>query len=99
MIEDKRFLSGDLRDRITSEERQIFYLYRDTLAQAGRKLQLSESDYTVAAFGILGMVNWFYHWYRPETQLPIDKLPEKILQLLFHGFLVQEARDLPKENG
>lgn len=86
VIEDKRFLSGDLRDRITREERQIFRLYRDILEQIGRKSQLKETDYTVAAFGILGMVNWIYHWYRPEKQLSIDKLPEKIAELIFHGF-------------
>ena len=86
VIEDKRFLSGDLRDRTTGEERQIFHLYRDIIAQIGRKSQLKESDYTVAAFGILGMVNSLYHWYRPEKQLSIDRLPEKIAELIFHGF-------------
>ncbi len=93
VIEDKRFLSGDLRDRVTEEERQIFHLYRDILEEIGRKSQLKGCDFTVAAFGILGMINWLYHWYKPEKQLSIDKLPEKIVQLLFHGFLLEGKRE------
>jgi hypothetical protein len=42
---------------------------------------------TAATFGILGMINWLYHWYRPEKELSIEQLAEEIINILFSGLL------------
>jgi len=44
-------------------------------------------DLRVAVFGLFGMMNWVYTWYRPERDVPVDRLVEEILHLFLHGYL------------
>ncbi len=87
IIEDKRFLSGDLNKLVKEKEKAIFYLYKNHLAELQRMKRIREGDLTVGTFGILGMINWLYHWYRPEKGLSLEQLAEQIASNLFHGLL------------
>ncbi len=87
LIEDKRFLGGDLGRLTREKEATIFHIYRSILEELKNDGRLKESDLTTATFGIFGMINWLYHWYDPKGKLPIEKLAENIVGILFHGLL------------
>jgi hypothetical protein len=36
------------------------------------------------------MINWLYHWYRPDKDLSIEQLAEEIVNILFTGLLTRE---------
>jgi hypothetical protein len=33
------------------------------------------------------MMNWIYTWYRPDRDVPVDRLAEQIYRLFLGGFL------------
>ena len=87
IIEDKRFLGGELNKLVKEKERAVFYLYKNHLVELQRTKRIEDGDLTVATFGILGTINWLYHWYRPKNDLSLQQLGEHIVKNLFHGLL------------
>jgi AcrR family transcriptional regulator len=90
IIEDKRFLSGELKTFVKEKEKAVFYLYKNYLNELQGMRKIRTCDLNVATFGILGMINWLYHWYRPQKGLPLEQLAEQIISILFRGLLNEE---------
>lgn len=84
-IEDKRFLSGDLNRLVKEKEKVIFYLYKSYLLELQMIGRIKKCDLTAATFGILGMINWLYHWYRSGKGLSMEQLAQEIVNILFYG--------------
>lgn len=87
IIEDKRFLGGELQRFSKEKEKAVFYLYKNYLKELQAAGKIKPCDLTVATFGILGMINWLYHWYRPEKGLSLEALAEQLINILFRGLL------------
>lgn len=85
IIEDKRFLGGDLKRLVTEKEKAVFYLYRNQLKDLQKAGRIKRRDLTVATFSILGMINWLYHWYRPDKGLSLEKIAEELIDIIFRG--------------
>ena len=92
IIEDKRFLSGDLNRLVKEKERAVYNLYKNQLEELQKENRVRNCDLTAATFGILGMINWLYHWYRPDKGLSIEQLAEEIVNILFSGLLTGEKK-------
>lgn len=93
IIEDKRFLSGELNKLVKEKEKIIYNFYKNHLEELQKNRKIDECDLTAATFGILGMINWLYHWYRPEKRLSIEQVAEEIINILFFGLLREEKFD------
>lgn len=87
IIEDKRFLSGELYRLVREKEKTVYNLYRIQLEELQKNMRINDFDLTAATFGILGMINWLYHWYRPEKRLSIEQLAKELITILFFGFV------------
>jgi hypothetical protein len=90
IIEDKRFLSGDLQKMAKEKEKAIFYLYKNNLQELQRMKRIREGDLAVATFGILGMINWLYHWYRPGKGISLEHIADRIVSILFFGLMTEK---------
>lgn len=42
-------------------------------------------DPNIVTFLVLGMINWFYQWYRPGGALSIEEIIENINTVVLHG--------------
>lgn len=93
IIEDKRFLSGELNKLVKEKEKIIYNFYKNHLEELQKNRKIDECDLTAATFGILGMINWLYHWYRPEKRLSIEQVAEENINILFFGLLREEKSD------
>lgn len=87
LVEEKKSLGEELQKEIRGFETDIFRLYRDVLTQCQGERQVRVLHPATAAFGILGQINWLYHWYRPEGPLAIRELAEQVVTILFHGLV------------
>lgn len=87
IIEDKRFLKGELNRLVKEKEKIIFYMYKSCLDEVQKTGKLSNCDLTVMTFGIIGMINWLYHWYNPAKSLPLETIADQIINILFGGLL------------
>jgi AcrR family transcriptional regulator len=93
IIEDKRFLGNELNKLVKEKEKAVYNLYKNQLGELQKEKRIRQCDLSVATFGILGMINWLYHWYRPEKGLSIEKMAEEIMKTLFLGLLSEEEKE------
>ncbi len=89
-MEEKKSLRADLQRASRATEAAILELYKSVLDRCRRDGRLRPVHLTTAAFGILGQINWLYHWYRPEGPLTIRDLADQVVTLLLKGLLPGE---------
>jgi TetR/AcrR family transcriptional regulator, cholesterol catabolism regulator len=86
ILHENRSLRGALRRKINARKRQYIQFLEDTIArvqeQAGGKRQLSPR---LAAFALLGMINWLYQWYRADGPVKQVELTQTYLDFFFRG--------------
>jgi AcrR family transcriptional regulator len=92
ILHENRSLRGALRKKINARKRQYIELLEDTIArvqeQAGGKALLLPH---VAAFELLGMINWLYQWYRPDGPVKQGDLTQAYTDFFFRGLLGSRA--------
>lgn len=80
-------LEGDLRAKIAG----LRLRYANVCTEMLRELRRSSSGgdvvpLNIATSALLGMMNWIYAWYLPETNVPVERLTEHIYRLFLTGF-------------
>lgn len=78
-------LSGEYRRRVNAKKRRYGAICGDIL-RALRPTD-SEADLRVATFGLFGMMNWIYTWYRPDRDVGVERLAEDMTRIYLHGYL------------
>jgi TetR/AcrR family transcriptional regulator, cholesterol catabolism regulator len=81
-------LTGEFRQRVNSKKRRLSEIATDILREIRPD---SEIDLRVATFALFGMMNWLYNWYRPEVDVPVERLAEDMSRLFLGGFLQGEG--------
>jgi AcrR family transcriptional regulator len=82
-------LSEDAQTAITQLEREYLDLLTD-LVRAARSSGPGP-EHTIAAFGLVGMVNWLYTWYDPNGPIPPHQLADQFAALFLHGILAPQS--------
>lgn len=81
-------LSGEFKEIVNEKKRNLTNLVMETL---GEMRPSSELDLRVSTFALFGMMNWLYNWYRPERDVPVEKLAEDMSSLFLGGFLQEPS--------
>ncbi len=88
ILHENRSLSGTLRKKLNTRKRRYIDYLVELIAhvqeQSARPPQISPR---LAAFALLGMVNWLYQWYSPEGQVKQDELAQFYVDFFFRGLL------------
>ena len=88
ILHENRSLKGALRKKINARKREyIDYLeglIREVQEQEGSRPQLPTP---LAAFALLGMINWLYQWYHTEGPVKQAELAESYVDFFFRGLL------------
>ncbi len=88
ILHENRSLRGALRKKINARKRRYIEFLEEMIArvqeQPGVKRQLSPR---LAAFALLGMINWLYQWYRPDGPVKESELTQTYLDFFFRGLL------------
>lgn len=84
-MEEQYQLPIHLRNRALKQHRQIYDAYFNTICKIKEKGLMRDIDETVTTFGILGMMNWSYRWFRKEGTLSIEQIAEDIIRVFFGG--------------
>lgn len=87
LIEDKRLLGDELQALVKEKEKTIYRLYRDLLQEIKDRGRLKDIEMTTAVFGIIGQINWLYHWYRPKGEMPMDQITESMVKMILFGLV------------
>jgi AcrR family transcriptional regulator len=86
-IDELYQLPEDLRAICNKQHREVFDLYKGKINELkGKEISNSIND-VVATFGILGAMNWVYHWFRNSGRLSIEEIADELIKLLFDGLI------------
>ncbi len=84
-------LTGEYRARVNARKRRL----TDGVSQVLQELDPGNGiDRRVATFALFGMMNWLYNWYRPERDVPVERLAEDMSRLFLGGYL-QDGSAVP----
>ena len=88
ILHENRSLRGALRKKINARKKAYIQhlegLIAQVQAQVGAEPLLPPR---LAAFALLGMINWLYQWYRPEGPIKQNELAQAYVDFFFLGLL------------
>ena len=88
ILHENRSLKGALRKKINARKRAYIDYLEDLIArvqeQSGKPPKLSPH---IAAFAVLGMINWLYQWYHLEGAVKEEEITRAYVDFFFRGLL------------
>ncbi len=88
ILHENRSLRGALRKKINARKKSYIQMLEGLIAQvqaqAGTKPLISPR---LAAFALLGSINWLYQWYRPEGPIKENELAQTYVDFFYRGLL------------
>jgi TetR/AcrR family transcriptional regulator, cholesterol catabolism regulator len=87
ILHENRSLKGALRRKINARKREYIRMLEDLIAQVQLEGGKSLMSPRLAAFALLGIVNWLYQWYRPEGAIKEPELARSYVDFFFRGLL------------
>ena len=94
LVDEARALTPAQNRVIVRRKREYLDFLRNTLKALQKEGKLREIDITVAAFGILGTINWLSRWYQPGGALDASEIADQIVDLTLHGLKRPSRRGL-----
>lgn len=88
ILHENRSLGGSLRKKLNARKRAYIEYLVDLIArvqeQSGRPPLVKPR---LAAFALLGMINWLYQWYSTEGPVSQEELGRVYTEFFFRGLL------------
>ena len=94
LVDEARALTAAQNRVIPKRKRQYLDFLRGTLAVLKKEGKLRDVNLTVAAFGILGTINWLSRWYQPGGPLDEKQIAQQIVDIALHGLTKPARRGL-----
>jgi AcrR family transcriptional regulator len=73
--------------KIDARKKRYIRFLEQTIRELVMRKVARRVDPSVAAFALLGMVNWTYQWYRPGGRLSEEELAEALTEFYLRGLL------------
>ena len=88
ILHENRSLKGNMRKTINARKRAYIDYLEDLIArvqeQGGAPPRVSPH---IAAFAVLGMINWLYQWYHLEGPIKQEEIAQAYVDFFFRGLL------------
>ena len=97
LVDEARALSPAQNRKVTKLKRAYLDFIRTTFDELNAEGKLRSVNTTVAAFSIIGSINWLSRWYQADGALSKAEIAEQIADIAFNGVLrlePQRARKL-----
>jgi AcrR family transcriptional regulator len=93
ILHENRTLPAEAGRHINARKKRYVVYLGDLIAtvHTHRSLARPAVEPQVAAFALLGMINWMYQWYRPEGALSQNEIVRQFTDLFFRGVLAPGA--------
>lgn len=94
LVDEARALTPAQNRVITKRKRAYLDFLRATLRELESKGKLRGVNITVAAFGILGTINWLSRWVQADGSLDENEIAGQIVDIAFNGLMRPARRGL-----
>ncbi len=85
LVDEARALTPAQNRKIVRRKREYFDFLRATLREMKSQRKLRDINVTVAAFSLLGMINWLSRWYQADGLLNEQQIAEAIVDIALNG--------------
>ena len=85
-------LPAAARARLDARKKRYIRFLEKTIRELVMRKVARPVDPTVAAFALLGMVNWTSRWFRPDGRLDEETLATSMTEFFLRGLVSGEAR-------
>ena len=86
ILHENRSLKGALRKKINARKRNYIHYLEGLIGQVQEQAGVPPPiSPRLAAFALLGMINWLYQWFRPEGPTRQNELAEAYVDFFFRG--------------
>ncbi len=92
LVDEARALTPAQNRKIIRRKRAYLDFLRATLEQMMAEGKLRDVDLTVAAFSLLGMINWLSRWYQADGPLDERQIAEAVVDIAMNGLIRPAAR-------
>lgn len=92
LVDETRALTPQQNRVITRRKRAYLDFLRGTLGDLRTDGRLRHINITVAAFGILGTINWLSRWYQPGGALDENEIASQVVAIALHGLTQVRTR-------
>ena len=94
LVDEARALTPAQNRHIARRKRAYLDFLRATLEELKKQGKLRDVSITVAAFGILGTINWLSRWVKPGGTLDENEIADQIIDVAFNGVTRPARRGL-----
>lgn len=84
-LREDRGLGDEYLSEYVAKRDRVERLFRQIIQQGVEEGVFRPTDVTIAARGLLGMVNWMTRWYRPGGRLSADSIADVFCDLFLQG--------------
>src|SRR5258708_11410705 len=92
LVDEITALTPAQNRKITRRKRAHLDRLRAVLNTLKSEGMLHDVDTTVAAFSLLGMINWLSRWFRQDGALTEEQVAEEIVKIALNGLLRTRSR-------
>jgi len=87
ILHESGALPAPARRKIDARKKRYIRFLEETIRELVMRKVARRVDPSVAAFALLGMVNWTYQWYRPGGRLDEEELADALSDFYLEGLL------------
>lgn len=92
-VEENYWLRGRRRADCIWMQREVYDIYMNQLKQLEQSNILRNVNLSILNFVILGMINWFYRWYKEGKPLGEEDIADQMVKILFWGVVREHGKN------
>lgn len=89
LLHECKTLSTSDRTRINRRKKEYVRMTTKLIADVVKKHQIKDVEPKIAAFALLGMLNWTYQWYKAAGSSSREQIVETFQHIFLQGILGQ----------
>jgi AcrR family transcriptional regulator len=87
LLHECKTLAPADRTRINRRKKEYVKMSAKVIADAIRKYNITDVNPKLAAFALLGMLNWTYQWYKPSGSHSREEIVTQFQNIFLNGIL------------
>lgn len=87
LLHECKTLAPADRTRINRRKKEYVKMSTKVIADAVRKYNITDVNPKLAAFALLGMLNWTYQWYKPSGSHSREEIVTQFQNIFLNGIL------------
>src|SRR5215471_562523 len=87
LLHECKTLSPSDRARIDKRKKEYVRMTTELITDVVKKFNIKDVNPKLAAFALLGMLNWTYQWYKPSGSSSREEIVENFQRIFLQGIL------------